>query len=293
MPDLSVVIVTWNSARYISQCLDAVLPQAAGAELFVIDNHSTDQTPEILAQYGTRVRVILNRSNRGFASAANQGMAVARGQYLLLLNPDAVLRPGALDSMTAFMDAHPETGALGPQLLNPDSSIQPSCREFPGPIHCLYEFTGLSALFPRHRRFGSWRMGYFDHASLREVDQPMGACLMISRAALGKVGRLDQQNFPMFFNDVDWCYRARQAGFKIYFYPEARALHYKGVSIKKARLAMTVASHQSLARFLLKHHAKSITTYPAIVLIALALPVRLVFQSFTIAARIVLGHEQD
>jgi len=170
---LSVIIVTWNSERYIGQCLDAVLAQDPGAEAIVVDNNSTDRTGAILGSYGGRIRTIRNDANRGFAAATNQGLACVGGDYLLLLNPDAAPCPGAFAAMTGAMDADRRIGALGPQLINPDGSIQPSCREFPRPVHCLYEFTGLAALFPRHPRFGSWRMGYFDHVSRREVDQPM------------------------------------------------------------------------------------------------------------------------
>lgn len=288
---LSVIIVTWNSERYIGECLDAVLSQGMDAEVIVVDNDSRDRTAEILRGYGGRIRAIRNDGNRGFAAATNQGLACAAGDYLLLLNPDAAPCPGALAAMTAFMDADPRVGALGPQLLNPDGSVQPSCREFPRPVHCLYEFTGLAALFPRHRGFGSWRMGYFDHASQREVDQPMGACLLVRRSAAAAVGPLDAANYPMFLNDVDWCHRIARAGWRIVFDPGARVLHHQGVSIRRARLAMTVSSHRSLARFLLKRSGPSLAAVAAAILVMAALPVRLAWQSTRLALSAVTGHE--
>jgi hypothetical protein len=282
MPKISIIIVTWNSGSEIIDCLDSVYAQNyAPCEVIVIDNASEDNTVDLIKNYGRDLLLITNDRNLGFAPATNQGLARAAGDYILLLNPDTILRPEALQIMASFMDSNPAVGALGPQLLNADGTIQPSCREFPRPAHLIWEFTGLAKLFPHHPVFGSWRMGYFDHQSRREVDQPMGACLMVRKTAIGQIGPMDDKRFPMFLNEVDWCFRLNKNGWKIYFLPEARVIHLQGVSIKKARLAMTVSSHRSLAAFFQKHYPGRLSTCLVRSLLLSALPFRLLFQALS------------
>jgi GT2 family glycosyltransferase len=282
---VSAIIVTWNSARDIGRCLDALAAQPVAAQVIVVDNASSDGTLEILRAHGQRIMLVGNGLNQGFAAATNQGIGLATGRYLLLLNPDAVLQGPALAEMIALMEANPGWGALGPQLLNRDGSVQPSCREFPRPEHFLYDQLGLPALFPRHRVFGSWRMGYFDHRSRRLVDQPMGACLLVRRDVAGLVGPLDSRRFPMFFNEVDWCYRIRQAGLVIWFDPAPRVTHHHGASTGQARLRMIATAHHSLALFFLKHYRARALTYLTLPLIYASLPFRLLFQFLRLAVR--------
>ncbi len=281
-PKISIIIVTWNSSSEIVACLDSVYAQYdVPCEVIVIDNASADNTVALINNYVGSILLISNKRNLGFAQATNQGLARTVGNYILLLNPDTFLQPGALNLMASFMDSNPRVGAVGPQLLNADGTIQPSCREFPRPAHFIWEFTGLAWLFPNHPVFGSWRMGYFDHQSQREVDQPMGACLMVRKTAVDQIGPMDSQKFPMFFNEVDWCFRLRQSGGKIFFFPQARVTHLQGVSIKKARLAMTVSSHRSLAAFFGKHHSGNFSSYLVKLLLLIALPFRLLFQALS------------
>lgn len=281
MPKISVIIVTWNSQEDIKPCLDSLFKQGFKSEVIVIDNNSRDGTVAILRAYGQKMLLVSNSINKGFAEATNQGLSISTGDYVLLLNPDTILQPRTIETMLSFMNANPEVGALGPQLLNPDGSIQPSCREFPRPLHFLWEFSGLSKLFPYHNVFGSWRMGYFDHQSQKEVDQPMGACLMLRRSAIDQIGHMDSQNFPMFFNEVDLCFRLRQKGWKIYFLPQARVTHLQGVSIKKARLSMTVSSHRSLSAFFGKHYPTRTSSYIIKILLLIVLPFRLCLQALS------------
>jgi GT2 family glycosyltransferase len=158
----------------------------------------------------------------------------------------------ALSLMYEFMEENPEIGALGPKLLNPDKSVQPSCREFPTFSTLVWEFSGLSRLFPKSKIFGRWRMGYFDFNETREVDQPMGSCLMLRRETLDDVGIFDE-NFSMFFNDVDLCYRIKKRDWKIYFYPDAKVIHHKGASTKKVKAKMIWLSHLAFYKFFKKH----------------------------------------
>jgi N-acetylglucosaminyl-diphospho-decaprenol L-rhamnosyltransferase len=270
MPRISIVIVTWNSQDYIRPCLDSLFSQDQDLEVIAVDNGSQDSTLNALREYGTRIKVIENQSNLGFARAVNQGLKLASGDLILLLNPDTVLTPEALQIMAGFLNEHPKVWALGPQLLNPDGSIQRSCRQFPDGRIMFYEFTGLSRVFPKSKTFGRWRMGYFD--------QPMGACLMVKKEVLDKVGLLDEDNFPMFFNEVDWCLRISRAGGKLYFLPQARVYHHHGVSTRRAKQAMIASSHQSMVRYFAKHYPHRLSTLLIQMMSRLSLPLRLWLQ---------------
>lgn len=280
-PKISIIIVTWNSGNEIIACLDSIYAQNhVPCEVIVIDNASEDNTVELLKNHRGKIALIYNSTNLGFAEAVNQGLKKAIGDYILLLNPDTVLQPGALKIMFDFMVSHPEAGAVGPQLLNVDGTIQPSCREFPRPAYFIWEFTGLARLFPKHPVFGSWRMGYFDHQSQREVDQPMGACLMVRKMAIDQTGPMDSKNFPMFFNEVDWCLRIKRQGWKIFFLPEAKMTHYHGASTRKNRRQMIVSSHRSLERYFTKHFPGSISVRLMRIALHFVLPFRLFWSFF-------------
>jgi GT2 family glycosyltransferase len=252
--DISILIVTWNSQDFIRNCLDSIflLPDRVRSEIIIVDNASSDQTVKIVREFYPEANLIENKSNSGYAKANNQGIEQAQGRYLLLLNPDAQLMDDSLSSMYELMEGNPRIGALGPKLLNPDRSTQASCREFPRFSTLIWEFTGLSRLLPNSRTFGGWRMGYFAFDRPREVDQPMGSCLMLRKETLEQVGSFDE-NFSMFFNDVDLCYRIKEAGWKIYFHPDAQVIHHKGASTRKAKRRMIWLSHLAFYKFFRKH----------------------------------------
>ncbi len=251
---ISIVIVTWNSQKFIRNCLDSIflLTDKVHREILVVDNDSSDGTAEIVREFYPNVNLIENKRNAGYAKANNQGIEQARGKYILLLNPDTQLMEGSLFSMYEHMEANPQVGALGSQLLNPDRNIQPSCREFPGFSTLIWEFLGLSRLFPKSRIFGKWRMGYFAFDQTREVDQPMGSCLMLRKDTLKQVGYFDE-SFSMFFNDVDLCYRIKKAGWKIFFFPDAQVIHHKGASTRMAKRKMIWLSHLAFFKYFRKH----------------------------------------
>jgi len=252
--DLSIIIVTWNSQEFIRNCLDSIFLSQGNisSEVILVDNGSSDQTAKIVEEFYPQVNLIQNKKNLGYAKANNQGIEEAKGKYILLLNPDTQVLEDALSLMYEFMQENPEAGTLGPKLLNLDKSVQPSCREFPTFSTLVWEFSGLSRLFPKSKIFGRWRMGYFDFDKTREVDQPMGSCLMLRRETLEDMGIFDE-NFVMFFNDVDLCYRIKKKGWKIYFYPESKVIHSKGASTRKAKAKMIWLSHLAFYKFFKKY----------------------------------------
>lgn len=266
---LSVVIVTWNSEKDIRACLNSIqLNSLPEKEVIVIDNNSQDRTTEIIEAEFPDIRLVKNRKNFGYARANNQGILLSQGRYILLLNPDTKLETDVLTPMIDFMEKNPQVGSLGPKVLNPDGSIQQSVRQFPNYEILLWEFLLLSRLFPKNRRLGKWRMGYFDYNSLTEVDQPMASCLLIQRAALAKIGLMDER-FPFYFNDVDLSLRLKQAGYKAFFFPNARVWHKRGASTEKAQVRMIFEFHKSLFTYFLKHDRSLLFPLKAVLLILL------------------------
>jgi len=254
-PDLSVCIVNWNTRELLAACLGS-LERTRGAlrlQIICVDNASRDDSAAMVRTCFPAVELIANDTNRYYAAGNNQALERAAAPLVLLLNPDIVVHDGALQELLAALERHPEAGAVAPQLLLLDGSVQRSCRSFPDPAPVLWEALGLSRLFPRSRRFGRYRMTWWDHNDERPVDQPMASALLLRRAALEAVGRFDEQ-FPMFFNDVDLCRRLRDAGWQVWFVPEAKMTHHHGAGTRQVRRAMVAASHDSFLRYYEKHY---------------------------------------
>lgn len=252
---LTVVIVSWNTRALLAACLDSLRNELYGlaAEVYVVDNDSADGSGEMVSRDYPWVRLIANDSNRGFAAANNQVFGIARGEKILLLNPDTEIKPGAIRTLMQLLDKRPEVAVVAPQLLNTDGSIQRSCRQFPTFTAMFYELLGLSKLFPNDQRFGQYKMLDFDHNHAREVDQPEGACLMLRKSLLDEIGTLDEGYF-MLFEEVDWCYRIKKSGKRIWFTPDAKVTHHYGQSIKQVKAKMILSSHRGLIRFWRKHY---------------------------------------
>ncbi len=261
-PTISIIIVSWNTREYLDACLTSIrqAPDEVSREVIVVDNASEDGTVEMLQQDHPGVELIANSENRGYAAANNQGIEAASGENVLLLNPDIVVHEGALEVLGGFLDTHPSAGAVAPRLILPDGSVQASCRSFPTPDVVLYEALGLSRLFPRSRRFGKYRMSWWDYDEERRVDQPMASALLIRADALTEVGLMDEQ-FPIFFNDVDLCKRMWDAGWEIWFTPNASMDHVGGASTGQVRRRMIVESHRSFRAFYRKHYRGEIPAW--------------------------------
>jgi len=263
---LSVIIVTYNSARDIEACLKSILFNGE-YEIIVIDNHSADETGRILARFPD-LKLIVNQSNLGYAYANNQGLKLARGEYVLFLNPDTVLKPDTLNIMVEFLDKNPDVAAAAPRLLNPDGSRQLSIRSFPTFSSVLWEMTGLPRLLPGCKAIGRWRLRYFDYESFQYVQQPMASCLLFRRAVVLKLGGFDE-TFPIFYNDVDLSYRLYQQGGKTAYLPQAEVYHKLGSSTAPLKPKMIYENHRSLFRFLKKHNTGPPFWLKAIILLPL------------------------
>ena len=230
---LSVVVLSWNTRELLRACLDALQRDAPclGREVIVVDNGSKDGSAEMVVGQYPGTRLIRNPENRLYAEANNQGARVARGRYLCLLNSDTEVRPGALDRMLAFLQAHPGHAAVAPRLVNPDGTLQRACRRFPTLLDPLLESTSLG-LFPP----GSWltwwsRMGDFDHRHSRDVPQPPGACFLMRTAEYLAMGGLEPR-LSLFFNDVHLCRGLSRKGRRIRYLAEAEVMHHQGASTR-------------------------------------------------------------
>ncbi|MBU1037176.1 glycosyltransferase family 2 protein, partial [Patescibacteria group bacterium] len=250
--DLSIIIVSWNVSEYLKRCLKSIY-QAAGEnsqQVIVIDNNSSDKTKEMLEQEFPQVNLISNKKNLGFAKACNQGLAKAGGRYLLLLNPDTEIIDDALDEMVEFMNKNPEVGIAGCKLLNEDRTIQPSVRRFPSFL------VQLGMMFKLHHlvRFKSYLAKDLNYNQIQEVEQLMGAFMIIRRDVFKEIGYFDDK-YHLWFEEVDYCLRARKHGFKVVYTPAAQIIHYGGQSFKQTH-SFKKQFYFSLSRlhYLRKHH---------------------------------------
>ena len=275
--DVSVVVVTYNVREFLEQALGSVERASAGlnVETWVVDNDSADGTAAMVRERFPDVHLIANEDNVGFAVANNQALRQARGRYVLVLNPDTLLQEDTLREMVAFMDAHPDTGAAGCRILNPDGTFAPeSRRAFPTPSVAFFRLVGLGRLFPRSPVFGRYNLTYLPQDEPCEVDALSGSCMMVRREAMwgespdretrptgepaeeraGAAGVFDE-SFFMYGEDLDWSYRIQQAGWSIRYTPATRIVHYKGESTKKGDLRYVLLFYGAMLRFVEKHLA--------------------------------------
>jgi hypothetical protein len=256
-PDLSVCIVNWNTRSDLEHALDSVLKADQGLDLqvIVVDNASRDGSADMVRERFAQVSLIRSPQNLGFARGYNLAARQARGRYLLILNPDTEARPDALRRLVEFMDAHPAAAAAGPRLLNSDGTLQLSCRRFPRALAGVFRNTFLGRLFPGNRYAAHYLMTDWNHAEPREVDWVSGAAMCVRREAWDQIGGFDERFF-MYAEDMDWCLRAREAGWQIHYVPDAAIIHRVGRSSDQRPAAMVVQFHRSMARFYCKHYAR-------------------------------------
>ncbi|MDP2984548.1 MAG: glycosyltransferase [Candidatus Latescibacter sp.] len=268
--DLSVVIVSYNVSSFLDQTLMTVEESAHGLEyeIFVVDNASADDSVDMVRRKYPQVKLIVNSENRGFAKANNQAFGLAGGRYILLLNPDTVLRSDTIPAMIGFLDRHPEAGAAGCKVINPDGSLQLACRRgFPSPGVAFFKMVGLSGLFPKSRTFGAYNLTYLDPESVSEVDAVSGSFMMLRREALDRAGHLDE-DFFMYGEDLDLCYRIKKDGWKIYYVPDTEIIHFKGESTKSVPTMKSILDfYTAMHIFVEKHHGGGTKLFPRWLLI--------------------------
>lgn len=229
-PTLSVCIVSLNTCLYLKECLHSLAESTqTDFEVIVTDNGSTDGTQAMLASEFPQVTLIQNQHNEGYTRPMNQALKRGNGRYLLQLNPDTIILPNALDQLIAFLEAHPKAGICGPKVLNRDQTLQKPCRRGePRPWAVVSYFTGLSARFPKSRLFGEYLLSYMDENETHPVAGVSGSCMLVRREVVNSIGYLDEQFFA-YQEDADYCFRARQAGWQVFFHPQGQIIHYGGM----------------------------------------------------------------
>lgn len=255
MLDFSIIIVSWNAKKYLAECLQSISEETANhhSEIIVVDNASTDGSPEYVRKRFPNIKLICNDANVGFAKANNIGIRQSTGKYKFLINSDVIVLKGCFDKMLEYMDQHSETGMLGPRILNPDGTLQPSCMGFPNLWNNFCRAFALDSFFPKSRLFGGRLMAFSPHDTICGAEVLNGCFWMVRQEALDQVGLLDE-NFFIYGEDNDWCKRFGDAGWKVVFFPGAEAIHYGGASSSNAPVRFYIEMHRANLQYYKKHH---------------------------------------
>ncbi len=251
-PLISAIVVSYNTRETTLRCLDALLADLAGLqhEVWVVDNASSDGSADAIAAAFPDVHLIRGERNLGFGAANNLAMSRAAGEFFLLVNSDAFLRPGAARALLDCLSAHPEAAVAGPRLLDPDGSLQRSCYRFPSPLRSVWEALLLTPALPSHPVFGDYRA--WEHDEFRTVDFVIGACMLLRADAVRAVGGFDE-SFFVYAEETDLCYRLAKAGMKVAFTPKAEVVHLGGQSGKSQPPRTFTEFHRSREVFIRKH----------------------------------------
>lgn len=245
--DVSIIIVNWNTRDILLECLESLEQHGTGCsmEVIVVDNGSEDGSQIAVRQRFPDAILIENGTNFGFAKANNIGMKQATGRYLCLINSDVKVREGCIDRLVRYMDSNPGIGMVGPKILNPDLSVQDSCRRFPSLWTNFVVAFGLDKLFPKSKVFYGEHMFFFSHDKLLAVDYIAGCFMLIRQETINQVGMLDERFF-IYQEEVDWCKRLWDSGWKVTFLPEAEAVHHHGASSSRDPLRFALARQRSV-----------------------------------------------
>jgi O-antigen biosynthesis protein len=269
-PDISIVLVSYNVKQYLEQALDSIFKALTGLrhEVFVVDNGSGDGSAAMVKKRHPRVRLIQNTENVGFARANNQALRLVRGRTVCLINPDTLVREDTFRVCVDFLRTHPDAGAVGCKILNPDGTLQLACRRsFPTPWVAFTKVTGLSRLFPGSRIFGRYNLTYLDPGKTSEVEAISGSFMLLRRSTLDETGPLDE-DFFMYGEDLDWCYRIREKGWKIMYHPATQIVHYKGRSTQEASFDSLRVFYGAMRLFVQKHFRRGWSVLPQWFLLA-------------------------
>jgi GT2 family glycosyltransferase len=266
---LSILLISWNTRKLLSDCLISIYnhPPNSHFEIWVVDNASTDGTQEMLRHDFPQVNLIENNNNPGFAVANNQALSMIDSDYVILLNPDTVVKPGALNTLINYLNKNPLVGAAGPRLLNSDSSLQVSCYVTPTLFRETLRLSHLDRLWPG----ASYRVHRWDLSLPREVDVIQGACMILRKEALDQVGLFDERFF-MYTEEVDLCYRLQQAGWQVHWLPQAEVVHLGGQSTSQAAPEMFIHLYQSKHQFIQKHYGWLAALSYKVILLIISIP---------------------
>lgn len=259
-PDVSIIVTNYNTRDLLRACFASMEGRLGRPwlEVILVDNASADGSAEMTREEFPDVRVFVQERNEGFAHANNRGIRASRGRHVLILNSDTEIVDDALERMRDHMEAHPDIGALGARLLNTDGTVQLSCRSFPSYRTVLFHrYSLMTRLFPRNRYSAEYLMTDTNHDETMDVDWVSGACMMVRRETMDAVGLLDE-GFFMYAEDVDWCYRMKQAGWRVCYLPQAEVRHHIGRSTRNVPYRMTYERHRSMWRFYRKHYSRGI-----------------------------------
>ncbi|MDR2834654.1 MAG: glycosyltransferase [Bacteroidales bacterium] len=252
---LSVIIVNYNVKHFLEQCLISVLRAArhCETEIFVVDNDSVDGSCLMVKEKFPTIKLIENKKNYGFSYANNQAIRQSIGEYILLLNPDTIIEEKTLKLITDFMDNMPDAGALGVKMIDGKGKFLPeSKRGLPTPDVAFYKIFGLSKIFPKSKKFGQYHLTYLDNSEINKVSVLSGACMLVRKSVLDKIGLLDE-TFFMYGEDIDLSYRITLAGNNNYYFPDTTIIHYKGESTKKASANYVIVFYKAMIIFAKKH----------------------------------------
>lgn len=253
--ELSIIIVNYNVKHFLEQCLHSVLKASKNisSEIFVVDNNSVDGSAQLIREKFSQIHFISNRENVGFSKANNQAIRLAKGKYILLLNPDTVVEEDTFSKVLDFMEKYPEAGGLGVKMIDGKGVFLPeSKRGLPTPWVAFYKMFGISKLFPNSKKFGKYHLSYLNENEIQEIDVLAGAFMLLRKETLDKVGLLDE-SFFMYGEDIDLSYRITLGGYKNYYFPETTIIHYKGESTKKGSLNYVKVFYNAMILFARKH----------------------------------------
>lgn len=257
--DVSIVIVNFNTKQLTIDAIHSVFQSKTNFsyEIILVDNNSSDGSIATFHQEFPNITIIENKENVGFAKANNQAIRIANGRYILLLNSDTIVQKDTLQVMLNFMENHPKVGASGCKVVLPDGLLDKACRRgFPTPQASFYHFSGLAKLFPDNPRFNQYQLGHLDSGKDYSVDCLVGAFMLLRREVIEQVGLLDEEFF-MYGEDIDWCYRIKEAGWDNYYYPYTSIIHYKGASSRRKAFKIIYEFHRAMILFHRKHFAKN------------------------------------
>lgn len=257
--DVSVIIVNYNVKEFVQNLLHSLkkASKSLTTEIIIIDNASDDGSVELIREEFHEVNLVASKTNLGFGKANNLGFQMASGKYLFILNPDTLVQEDTLEKLVAFFERTPDAGIIGCKILNPDGTLQLNCRRgFPSPWTSFCKVSGLSSIFPKSRLFARYNLTYLNEDETSEVDALSGSCMLLRKDVYEKIGGFDEQFF-MYGEDLDLCFRVQKAGYKVFYVPDTKIIHYKGESTKRSSLDETKVFYGAMSIFVKKHFAYS------------------------------------